>query len=296
MLLPLNWIVYPIGNLNVIYGVSIEQMGYTFYATDFKLVWSETLDRSQLIERAQLLGVEDVQTKQLKQIISLIEKNVENTSFDIPSLSAALDSKELKWTFNLRKMNPSECILFLASLNDLQFTNHQVLLAKIHNLERIIEIKDVYTKFLTENFKLSHGMDLITAYKRNNKDDLYAIEPFDETKWREQFDTSFPKDIKSATNDVDTWEIARKICLKPVSIKEDTGPFQSVQFYTSPIKKNPPKEETTLIDLKPPKPKFGALKSTRKKPRDEDLNDDDAAEKSPKKRKKFGSLPVRKRK
>lgn len=327
MILPQHWVVSTLNNCKIIYGLSsnLQSPAYTIYISDFRRVWVESLDHHQLIEKAKLLGVEDLRTKQLKEIISLIALKVcvaENMTFDInnSNLCALLDCVEFKWSFSLMSMKPSECIDFLASLNELQFTNHQVLLEKIHHLQRIIDVKDVYTKFLMENFKLSHGMDLITSYKRNNKSDLDAIEPFVKNKWLDHFDTSITKDIHSATNDLNTWKIASRICQEtaPVAIK-DPLPFESVQFYTSPLKedtpKNPTKVETENDDnlanqetnepnsspIKKPK-RFGALKSSRKlieKPPQLTFENDDQiqTQSSPKKRtKKFGSLPVRKKK
>ncbi|ODV79091.1 uncharacterized protein CANTADRAFT_34912, partial [Suhomyces tanzawaensis NRRL Y-17324] len=186
--LPTRWHSLSLGFLSrpeVIFGLQHTRSQYTFYLTNFEHVWVEVADKTQLIAKGRQFGFEDLNTSKMMDLIQLLANLDQHKEADF-----ALDGDDIKllkndvhWVFQLAKQPVDVTVQFLRELNMQQFQNHSLLLEKIGDLKHSIEIKDTYSRFLVENFKLSHGMDLISDYKRNNKRDAEFLEPFRSETW-----------------------------------------------------------------------------------------------------------------
>lgn len=242
MKLPQRWTPVKIDGTSVIYGIYSDNLSYSVYATDFEHVWTEVLTIDELVNKARTFGYEDLDPESIANLLQLITKAMHNTSpkFRLTwNIEFTVTLPDFSWTFSLKQQDPAQ---FLAHLNRQQFLNQDYLIKQIKDLHNIIRIKDVYTKFLLENFKLSHGIDLISNYKHNNKKDTDHLDPFNEAKWLKKFESSYTPEsdslwsaISNVTRD-SLWSVSS--CTKDTarSPSQDADGFKSSQFYTSPIK------------------------------------------------------------
>jgi hypothetical protein len=75
----------------------------------------------------------------------------------------------------------------------------------------------MYSKFLAENFKLSHGIDLIRTFKKNNKTCADDFDPFNHTKWLKKIESSYKHShhqfrtmVESCFHDRIAWKFANQ--------------------------------------------------------------------------------------
>lgn len=334
--LPTNWATKSIPFIDpqiCIYGFAHNQqdLSYGFYLSNFTNVWLQELLRDDLIQTAHKLGFEDASSRELTQLIKLLSEGVtheDKLSFvqqNQENITCELKLDEINWSFKLTRQKQDIMIEFLAKLNYQQFANHSYLLHLINHLENVILIKDTYIRFLVENFKQSHGLELINNYKRMNKTDIEAIEKFDIPRWEKRNAISYRKSqsshkkkptqqeltkiISNAVNST-SWKFAN---LFYQDIQEESDEELSPRKFdalestpmSSPIKmSNPtqvPKLTHTLSSTPTTSPqkkrvKIGALTSKRKAPSQDPPSSPAQIQSSPvKKKPKIGALGPKRR-
>ncbi|KAG7660602.1 uncharacterized protein J8A68_005868 [[Candida] subhashii] len=250
-----------------IYGLTynIPELSYGFYLTNFTNLWSQELTREELIKTASGFGFEDASMGDLVSLINITSKGVsqeESLSFrksddNDELIECELKLDEINWVFKLQKSNQEELIQFLSRLNYQQFSNHSFLLHQIQDLKHVIGIKDTFIRFLVENFKQSHGLELINNYKRINRTDIESIERFNPERWERGNAISYKKSRSSMKkksnedeliNNIDTsikgcWKFANSFYQDIPEDKQEEEELSPVKFdalesvNSSPIKK-----------------------------------------------------------
>lgn len=204
---------------NIIFGFIYDENDHTYglYITNFKNVWSEVLTRNQLLQKAGSFGLERLTDSQVVDLLKSLKSAI-NDLKEIPlegfdskngSMKLTIRIEELSWPFELLKRTDNESVQFLAALNFQQFSIQNSLNYKVADLQRIMKKKDYFIKFLSENFKSSHGDELIRKFRKNHHSDIESLDPFNEEKWKMNSDSRYLKGLKK-TLKVDTeiliWE------------------------------------------------------------------------------------------
>ncbi|EGW30095.1 uncharacterized protein SPAPADRAFT_144617 [Spathaspora passalidarum NRRL Y-27907] len=271
MLLPKLWksCNLPFLESPCIYGFSIAD-GYGFYLTDFTSLWNQRLNQDELIAVAAENGLEDVTNECMANLLCALEESVSNKdNLSFTQADNVIECKltgEFNWTFTLTKRSPEQTVTFLSQLNYQQFSNNVYLTHQINNLQKIIAVKDTFIKFLTENFKQTHGLDLINKYKRMNKQDIEAIEQFNKIRWSKASAIEYRKvrtskkrsemeELSKNINEAigNSWKFANSFYTNEEELEEQLSPIK-IHPDLSPIKSSSPPPPGAKKKLK-----FGAL-------------------------------------
>lgn len=306
--LPLSWnsIIIPFANpRKVIYGYQCDfnNKEYSIYVTDFKNVWIEELSKQNIIERANSYGIEDTEDEKLYYLLEVLKNGVESRDADKPLLFSVDEinraellkenailgkfNGEIEWDFTIRKQPPSVAIDVISQINFQQCENHNYLNYKIEQLERLINIKDHYISFLSENYKAINGDQLIKKYRKNNKADAKYLHKYDKTLWSRNTENSYKdvvtkkqnsneniddrvwSSIEKSINDKSSWIFSKTVeeglSSEPINIKQEAG-----ELLESSNGKNPPiikKEEDneTFPRKRPVVRKIGIIGSRKRK-------------------------------
>lgn len=160
-------------DVHLIYGIDIDQsnQSYKFYATNFGCVWVELLQTDDIIQRANSLGMEDVKKggKFLNVLLETLDAeagNPQSVSIKLGTdyVKLTMQSEDLHWNFMALKQDPSTANEVYVKLNFQLFTQLDFLLYRIRALEKLINGKDHYINFLSENYKAVNGDELIKRY------------------------------------------------------------------------------------------------------------------------------------
>lgn len=224
--LPLSWnsiIILFVNPRKVIYGYQcdFDNKTYSIYITDFKNVWLERLSKQDIIDRANSYGIEDTEDEKLHYLLEVLRTGIECGDADKTLLFSIMNinetrsnnenaihvkfNGEISWDFSVEKQSPSNAIDLLSQINFQQFENHNYLNYKIEQLERLVNIKDHYTVYLSENYKAINGDELIRKYKKNNKTDAKYLHKYDRKSWNRQTENSYMDLVKKEQNSSENW-------------------------------------------------------------------------------------------
>lgn len=195
--LPLSWNSIIIASANprkVIYGYQCDSYNkeYSIYITDFKEVWVEVLSKHEIIQKANSYGIEDTEDLNLDYLLDELSKgfyedNSKTLLFSFQKTNTCLDDKicikfnnDFEWDFLATKQSLSVSISLLSQINFQQFENHNYLKFKNEELVKVIQIKDHYIKYLTENYKAINGDELMKKYMKNNRASSKYANKYDE--------------------------------------------------------------------------------------------------------------------
>lgn len=182
MTLPTEWVYYESkkesGSLKqVIYALTIDKQrkNYQFYATDFESVWKEGITAKEIAERARTLGMEDAgkgeESSEYKILLDALEseasvqdnKNVA-LRLELQRLVVALTG-DITWNFYAIEQTPPEAARFFAQFNTQLFSKVDFLQYTASVLEELLQSKDHYISFLTENYRAVNGDELLKKYR-----------------------------------------------------------------------------------------------------------------------------------
>ncbi|KAK6458369.1 uncharacterized protein RJT20DRAFT_31265 [Scheffersomyces xylosifermentans] len=279
---------------DILYGFSYdpEQYTYGFYLTNFNKVWAEEVEGKETFnDIAERYGFEDLSLSKVKDLFQLLYRGIykepslsfESTNRDI---KVSLNTNDFNWEFSLKRQDQPQCIEFLAKLNFQQFANHNYLQYKIEDLKRTVEVKDRYIRFLSENFKQSHGTELLAKYRRNNKDDLMYIANFNNSKWETSINRSYKRlrqksnrdvqadirdKIRTSISDRQTWKSDQSLSKDSEALTVETSPEKPAeaggQFIKAPPDESPtdsPKDLSKDTSPKKRTKKLGMMKSSKR--------------------------------
>lgn len=223
--LPLTWnsaTIQATDPQKVIYGYqcNLDKHYYYVYITDFKDVWLETLSRLEIIEKANAYGMEDLNDESLCYLLDTLKKGFDseerNTILQFSFGSKETDpekpihvkfNRDIDWEFSLSKQDSKTAFDIVSYINFQQFENHNYFKHKIDELEKMIEVKDHYIVYLTENYKALNGDELMKKYRKNNKMDVEYIHKYNKAYWSEKVQKSYAatlgrrKYLKKSSND-----------------------------------------------------------------------------------------------
>lgn len=224
--LPLSWnsIFIPFVNpRKVIYGYQCDfnNKAYSIYITDFKNVWLERLSKQDIIDKANSYGIEDTEDEKLHYLLEVLRNGVEcgdvdkTLLFSITKINRTMSDNEntiqakftgeIDWDFSVVKQSPSNAIDVISQINFQQFENHNYLNYKVEQLERLINIKDHYIIYLSENYKAINGDELIKKYRKNNKADAKYLHKYDRKLWSRKTENSYMDVVKKEQNSNENW-------------------------------------------------------------------------------------------
>ncbi|RLV92457.1 hypothetical protein JA1_003175 [Spathaspora sp. JA1] len=311
MILPKKWKCDNLlGRKTCLNGITISSNGYSFFMTDFVSLWYEQLNGQEFLKvAAEEHGLEDLTNEGMVKLLTSIEecfleKKLSITETDdtlLCSLPGTVSS--VFWKFKLVKQSPDKTIEFLAALNYQQFSNHAYLQQQINSLIEIIGVKDTFIRFLVENFKQSHGLELINKYKRMNKEDLHAIEQFNTSRWekvnaneyrklRTKRKTNEQEELNNIIKQVagDQWKFANSFYTAEPEVEEELSPVK-IKPESSPVARASAPPPSSPLPAKK-KLKIGMLGASTKlsaKP-EPTTTTTTTTTPSPKKKRKIGSL------
>lgn len=257
MSLPTRWNNTRIQHLipsEVIYGFTynVNKTSYCLYLTNFKDVWTEALGKIEFLKKTVEYGIEDLNEKRTLELFELLDKGIQD-GIDVQKSETAQDelifntTLHLPWTFNLTKSSSEKTIQFFAQLNFQQFSNHRYLQEQLHHLKLVVAVKDTYIKFLYENLKQSHGLDLIDKFKKNNKLNRKYFTAFEVDSWQKDFEKHASQKtsselLKLSIHDVNTWQKSAESVgeAELESEAEISGPY-----FTSPLKEDSHNENSS---------------------------------------------------
>lgn len=148
-----------------------------------------------------------------------------------------------KWVFLLKRKTSEKKAMFFARLSKHQMFNHALLVRQVAHLKTVVDIKDSYIKFLYENFRLSHGSEAVDKYGENHVEDKPYLLPFDEERWKRDFEDKIVREktseweaVVSAATDV-VWSQSKRQLKHVVTDTESESDSEEDGFYSSPLKK-----------------------------------------------------------
>ncbi|KAG2734185.1 hypothetical protein G9P44_002191 [Scheffersomyces stipitis] len=315
--LPIRWQQHQLSDKEFIYGFHSdpEDRSIGFYVTDFATVWIQRLEGSSFLQVASSYGFEDLSPSRIRVLFELMEQSIYDTDtvkfrFEPGDsiCSVSIGSKDINWDFSLVAQDQRDSVRFLSSLNYQQFANHKYLLYAIEDLKKTIEVKDTYIRFLTENFKQSHGTELLSKYKKNNRNDTKYITKFNDEKWQQCIDLAYKKnrnssppdrrskqDIEASIRDIRSWKST-----EPLSKKSEAEVQTNISHSIKDPHINAPKGIKKIGAMKITK-KLTAPTVTKLEPKeDEQISTQESTQEttiSPTKRaKKFGMMSSKRRK
>lgn len=165
-------------------GVAVDEagLGYTFYATNHQCVWREQLARADIVARAQSLGMEDVaRAAGVVELLRLLRDAIVTVEAEAAPLAPSLKFvvTEVCWHFCPQRLEAAAAEAFFKELSAQLYRHNAFLLHRIRLLERILEAKDQYITFLSENYRALNGDDLLQRYRTSsgsNAADKYSRE------------------------------------------------------------------------------------------------------------------------
>lgn len=227
--------------LEIQYGFhfDLDSLSYAVYTTNFCTVWSQSLQKVEIVEKAKEMGLDDLSDVELRKLLNLLQESTKNPKFTLIDnhLIVSIHAGELEWTFILTTYPLSDFML--------KFSKQLLLVSyfqrkKIDALNTLIKHKDMYSKFLTKNFTVSHGSDSINTFKKNNKAIADEFDPFDELKWSKKFDLSFDKEqlsrddifqiLSQSFDDKQSWKYSNQLLLEKSDTVEVISPLEPTPF------------------------------------------------------------------
>ncbi|KAK6198042.1 uncharacterized protein RJT21DRAFT_116088 [Scheffersomyces amazonensis] len=325
--LPQKWTTSTVQGLQsseVLIGLVPETEGYRLYVTNFNGLWTDTTE--SVYEYATKLGYSVSLDYERKELVATIHKAIYSSkelksglicSYHNGQLDIHIDHTDFKWKFYVHQQDSTQLAAFLAGLNYQQFANQQYLTYKLRQLQHSVQVKDLYIKFLSENFKLSHGSQLINKFKKNNKLDASDMAEFNSVEWDKYVNEQYLSQAKrvarssekrlhdivhTSLTDHSAWNFSN-IWLtdnfQPSNISsapyKQEDPFVEIKLKQEPemepeLKNEPEPEQEPDETKRGTKRKFGVLKSSpvKKIKKEEQPN-------QPIRPKKFGSLSQKRR-
>lgn len=201
----------------------VNHLGYAVYITNFLSLWVQELTRNDIVQQANSIGLEDIDDEAIVDLLKLVgdsSQNSSNLSLTLVEnvIEVVVKMSGINWTFQLHRQLSEVYSEFMVRFCKQLLAVNKFSTYKIDELNAIIKIKDIYSKFLTENFKLSHGMDLINKFKKNNKATAEQFEPFNDTKWNKKLEISYAQE-SSTTSSQDFWQVLNKLLQEKPSWK-----------------------------------------------------------------------------
>lgn len=207
--LPSKWYLREQDNERYIYGIDCDSsnQSYNIFCTNFTSTWAERLTKGEIISKADDSGIR-IDDEGLTLLIETFflskgdlneyiefrwtpDASVKRESDEEEHGTSKLNGLEIKfkkrgyfdWTFELTKLSDSNHIKFMEALNYQQFVNHDFLLHKIKEFEKMIESKDQFIYYLSENYISLNGDEMIKKYKKNNQANADSLDKYDKQKW-----------------------------------------------------------------------------------------------------------------
>ncbi|ODV67670.1 hypothetical protein HYPBUDRAFT_122317, partial [Hyphopichia burtonii NRRL Y-1933] len=193
--LPSKWYLREQDNERYIYGIDCDSsnQSYNIFCTNFTSTWAERLSKGEIISKADDSGIriDDEGLTLLIETFSLSKGDLNEYIEFRWTPDASLNGLEIKfkksgyfdWTFDLTKLSDLNHIIFMEALNYQQFVNHDFLLHKIKEFEKMIESKDQFIYYLSENYISLNGDEMIKKYKKNNQANADSLDKYDKQKW-----------------------------------------------------------------------------------------------------------------
>lgn len=224
--LPLSWnsiLISSVNPRNVIYGYQCDfnNKVYSVYITDFKNVWLECLSKQDIIAKANGYGIQDTEDEKLDYLLEVLTNGfkcedadktllfsmakINETVIDTENIIRVNFNGEIEWDFSVVKQPPATAIDIISQINFQQFENHNYLNYKVEELERLVNIKDHYIVYLTENYKAINGDELIKKYRKNNKSDAKYLHKYDREVWNRKMENSYLDIIQRKQYATENW-------------------------------------------------------------------------------------------
>ncbi|CAK9442038.1 uncharacterized protein LODBEIA_P58240 [Lodderomyces beijingensis] len=171
-----------------------------FYFTNFEQVWVQELDRDELEGKAKRISIDDSGHATLLELLRSINKEIPHRlKFTISTECIVVDVPiGLDWKFELEQLQPAETINFLTELTYQQFAHSSYLNYKLQGLKSVVGAKDSYIRFLTMNFKQSHGDQAMKKYRLNHDDEAEGIDQFESDKWENRMRKEYRHVLESS--------------------------------------------------------------------------------------------------
>lgn len=211
--LVLKWSILNLNSRYYFYGINcdLSRKCYTIYCTNFYDAWIEKLNKEDIIAKATETGIEITNDETLDVLLQTFSDRFnedlisESLTFEVETPIKKEDSiategsanitihfqHDVEWSFYLSLASERVRSQILSMINIHQCMNQNFLMYKINKLESLIEAKDKYTLFLSENYKAINGEDLIKKYIHNNKADSEYLAKYNKERWDASIQSSY---------------------------------------------------------------------------------------------------------
>lgn len=245
-LFPANWTTVDSENGPLICGISCDpaSIACAVYVSDLERCFCESLTREEIVARARGEGIEDLRQRDLEFLLSGCQQAVDSGAAKIGcnTLEWTVETKDpVEWTFRLHQASVESTASFFRKLNSQNFQREALLLHRINRLHLLLEVRDYYIMFLTQNLRSINGDEVLAKFQRNFKDHngLLLLKKEDWAEWSEQ-----------GFHDDDVWKNVRMITESPTKLpsKREQTKVKSEPDSPTRVKRERNKPEGTMGD------------------------------------------------
>lgn len=231
---PRSWKV--VENLLVGIVVDPQSLSYQIHLLDLFQYksWTESVSNTQLKSRLSSQGFDDITDENIKYLLNALEKAVEDQQLQLTNTNGELigkvSNKSVDWEFKFSGSGSLEilCKYILQQTSTINYLNF-----KFEKVVQLIEQKDHYIKYLSENYKSINGDELMRKYYKNNPDiDHELLNKFDESVWSDTINFGNDSDVNNLKNAIKIRPLKRD----PLNAKEHQEFTEAFDYSYSPKK------------------------------------------------------------
>lgn len=249
--------------------------------TDLDSCYYECLSKTQIVDRAHLQSIEDLDDKKLLYLLTACKDSVEKEHFHLTRNRPGWElkiSEPIEWKFLLRNASLEETSKFFGQLNRQHFRKEALMMHRMDKLQQLLDVRDYYIMFLSQNLKSINGGEVIRKFNRNFKDQskLLQLKKEDWQKWSDE--SYIQNDMWHEVEKVTKYAVKFPKKVQSPSAEKTELLTDEIRVKSEPTSPKPPNKATRTIK------KQGFI--ARKRERSDD------ADTSPKKFiKRLGQMP-----